>query len=266
VSPEEADTYTAGVVWQPGFAEGLQMSLDWYRIDIADAIGQLGVQAMVDQCYAGAADACQYVTRNPADNRLVLVGNVFVNVAQSIAEGIDFEMDYTRSVNWLGGGNELLTARMFVAYLKERSEQLVDAAKIDRAGQTGFQQSDGIAYALPDYKVNGFLTYTNGGWGTFLQARYIADGTYENSLVEGVNIESNKVDSVLYFDANLSYTWEFGDGDTVQVFGNVTNLTNEDPPPSPYYSAFYGYTQQTNNTLFDVLGRRYTLGVRVRFW
>src|SRR5690606_25263195 len=35
VNPEEADTFTVGGVFQPAFAPGLSLSVDWYRIEIS---------------------------------------------------------------------------------------------------------------------------------------------------------------------------------------------------------------------------------------
>ena len=34
-------TYTVGAVWTPDFASGLTMSLDYYRIHLANAIGSI---------------------------------------------------------------------------------------------------------------------------------------------------------------------------------------------------------------------------------
>jgi len=55
VEPEKADTFTVGAVYQPSQVDGLSMSLDWYSISIRDAISQLGPQAVIDNCFAGAA-------------------------------------------------------------------------------------------------------------------------------------------------------------------------------------------------------------------
>jgi iron complex outermembrane receptor protein len=265
VAPEEADNYTVGVVWQPHWAEGLSMSLDWWEVDIDGAIGLLGEQAVINLCEAGSASSCELVTRNPDDNRIILVGNIYVNVDRSIARGVDFEMDYIRSVDWIGSNEQTFGGRLFVTYLDERSEQLAGTDKIDRAGQTGFQQSDGIPYALPEWKWTGFLTYTNGPWSTFLQGRYIGEGTSENALVEGVDIDDNSVDSAFYLDFNLGYTFEFGDRYSLDLYAMVTNLTDEDPPVTPYFSAFWGYAVQDNPSLFDLVGRRYTVGARFSY-
>ncbi|MBC2777076.1 TonB-dependent receptor domain-containing protein [Parasphingopyxis marina] len=264
VNPEEADTFTVGAVFQPEFIDGLSISLDWYRIEIGGAIGQLGVQAVVNQCEAGATDLCSLITRDIATDRLVLVGDVFINVDENVVSGVDLEVAYQRDIALFGGGGEAIGARLYASWLDENSETLAGTQTIDRAGQTGLQQSDGIAYALPDFKATGSLTYNNGGFSAFVQGRYIDGGTIENALVEGVDIERNSVSSAFYADARLSYEHQFDSGTSVEIFGQVTNLFDEDPPITPYYSVFLGYSQQYNPSLFDVLGRRYTLGVRVR--
>src|SRR5690606_38979516 len=96
--------------------------------------------------------------------------------------------------------------------------------------------------------------------------RYTADGFHDVSAFaspQTVFLESNTVDDVLYVDLRLGYEFELG-GAELEVFGNVTNLFDADPPLTPSYSAFLGYSTQHNASLHDVLGRRYTFGVKMR--
>lgn len=109
------------------------------------------------------------------------------------------------------------------------------------------------------------LTYNNGPFSAFLQGRYIAEGSMENALVEGVDIEDNTVDSIFYTDLNLSYRHELRNGSSVEIYGNLTNVFDEEPPLAPYYSVFLARPQQTNSELFDALGRRYAVGLRYTF-
>jgi outer membrane receptor protein involved in Fe transport len=264
VKPEKADTFTAGVVVQPHFLEGFSASVDWYRIRIKDAIGQLTTQNVVNQCEAGAADLCALITRDPATDRLVLVGNTYVNINEAVVRGVDFEAGYRHDVRLIGG-NESVSGRLFGTWLLENSTTNLGAAKIDRAGQTGIQQSDGAAYALPKFKASGNITYTNGAFSAFVQGRYIGPGTLENALVVGKDIESNHVDSVFYTDARLSYRFERGDNAKLEFYATVTNLFDVAPPVTPYWSAFTGYTIQDNSALFDVLGRRFVVGARFQY-
>jgi hypothetical protein len=117
---------------------------------------------------------------------------------------------------------------------------------------------------LPDFKLTANVSYARGPFTAFVQGRYIGSGIMESTLVEGVDIQSNKVDSAFYTDLRLSYTRELQSGGSLEVFGSVTNLLDEEPPITPYYSVFLGYAQQTNSGLFDVLGRTYVAGVRFR--
>lgn len=48
----------------------------------------------------------------------------------------------------------------------------------------------------------------------------------------------------------------------LEVCGNISNLTDTDPPVRPGYSAFTGQTMQHNAAPYGVLGCRYTMGVR----
>jgi iron complex outermembrane recepter protein len=265
VLPEEADTLTAGFVWQPSFAENLSLSFDWYDVEIDGAIGQLGTQAVIDRCEEGATDLCSLVTRSPADDRLVLVGDVFVNIDQATARGRDLEIAWRNDVSWLGGNNEAFGVRVFASWLDEREQVLAGTRTIDRAGQTGIEQSTGAAYQLPDFKAIANVTYSNGPFSAFIQGRYIGSGIMESTLVEGVNIESNRVDSAIYTDLRLGWSRDLAGGTTLELFGNVTNVFDESPPITPYYSVFLGYAQQTNSGLFDLLGRSYVAGVRLSF-
>ena len=113
---------------------------------------------------------------------------------------------------------ETLGARFLASFLSKNTQGIGSAVNIDRAGQTGIQQSDGVAYSLPDFKATGNITYRNGGFTAFLQGRYIGSGTIENALVEGVDIESNHVGSAFYLDLRLSQEIELANGQTFEVY------------------------------------------------
>jgi outer membrane receptor protein involved in Fe transport len=264
VKPEKADTFTAGAVVQPAMAPGLQFSVDWYRIKIADAIGQLGAQAVVNGCYQGAANLCALITRDPVTQHPILVGNVYVNINRATVRGVDFEVDYHRDVHLIGG-SEQVSARFLGSWLLENS--IVNAAGqyFNRAGQVGVQQSDGVPYSLPTFKFAANLTYTNGPFALFLQERFISAGKNENTLPTATSpyLAYDHVPAVVYTDLRLSY--DLPSQHHMQVFGTITNLFDKSPPITPYYSTFAGYSTQYNPGLYDVLGRRFTVGAKVRF-
>ena len=122
---------------------GFSLSVDYYKIKIKDAIGQLGAQAVVNQCEAGATSVCSLITRDPTTDRLVLVGNLYININELLVRGVDLEAGYHHDVDLFGGGDEPINARFFASWLLENTNALGGAAPLDRAGQTGIEQSDG---------------------------------------------------------------------------------------------------------------------------
>jgi iron complex outermembrane recepter protein len=262
VEPEKADTFTVGAVYQPSQVDGLSMSLDWYSISIRDAISQLGPQAVIDNCFAGAAALCPLITRDPQTNEIVFVQNTFLNVAQAKAVGADFEVQFTHDLHLLGGAGEAMRARLVASWLGENSTRLAGAAKIDRAGQTGNSATGYIG--LPDLQLTATLTYRNGPWQMYLQGHYIDSGLLDATLRQGIDIDNNTVASAFYTDLRLSYSPDAEADGSWEIYAKIENLFDRNPPRAPDYSDFSGATH-ANETLFDVLGRRYTLGAHLRF-
>jgi outer membrane receptor protein involved in Fe transport len=262
VEPEKADTFTVGAVYQPSQVDGLSMSLDWYSISIKDAISQLGPQAIIDNCFAGQAALCALITRDPQTHEIVFVKNTFLNVAQAKAVGTDFEVQYTRDLNLFGGAGEAMNARLIASWLGENSMRLAGAPKIDRAGQTGGSATGYIG--LPDLQLTGALTYRNGPWQMYLQSHYVDSGKVDATLRQGIDIDDNTVASAFYTDLRLSYSTDFTRAGSWEIYARIDNLFDRNPPRAADFSDFNGATH-TNETLFDVLGRRYTLGAHLRF-
>jgi iron complex outermembrane recepter protein len=250
LNPEEADTRTVGLIFQPPGLSGFQASVDWYEIDISGAVGQLGIQALVDECFDFPnSDTCNLVHRDPNSNVIVLVENVFVNINAAKASGTDFELAYRADV---GPGS--LGWRFLATQLSENSITNFGAAKVDFAGDIGVQE-------FPDLKFTTSVTWNQGPFSAFVQARYIDSGLYDARDIEGVTISDNSVDSVLYTDARISYGQDRSNG-RWEVFGSVTNLFDEEPPVVPGFSSFSGQASQVNVGIHDLLGRRYTIGFK----
>jgi len=195
------------------------------------------------------------------------VGDLFVNVARATVEGLDVETSYNTDVT-LFGGEESVGLRAFGSWLLSRTETNSNGVSSNLAGQVGNSAAGYLPYA--DFKATAGLTYRNGGFSTLLQARYI-DGGLQNacgqplrcSTAATVFVADNHVPAVTYFDLRLGYEFEVA-GTDVEVFGNVTNLMDEDPPVTPSWTALPESAQQYNSAVYDVLGRRYTVGLRVK--
>ena len=50
----------------------------------------------------------------------------------------------------------------------------------------------------------------------------------------------------------------------VEFSANVTNLFDVDPPITPAYIGLSEHASQSNSSLYDTLGRRFTVGVKFK--
>ncbi len=100
-----------------------------------------------------------------------------------------------------------------------------------------------------------------------MQGRYISPGVNQNNNAAGPGLAPHRPQTGFrasyYVDMNLSYTVELG-GKDLQLYANVTNLFDKDPPITPYWGTFGNNAIQTNGGLFDTLGRRFVIGARVK--
>jgi len=269
VLPEKADTYTAGLIYEPSWLPGVSASVDWYKISIKDAIGQVGLQQVLDRCFEeNAQEFCDLITLDSSGN-IILIGDAYVNVAQARVEGIDAELGYNGDVSLLGG-NESIGARVFASRLLERSDTNSTGVTTDFVGDIGLSPSSGFSTPYVRFKATGNFTYRNGPFNMFLQGRVIGGGVRDPDLVEGpgtvggdAGIENNDVPATFYADLRLGYEFDLGGANT-ELWGAVTNLFDQDPRITPYYAAFPGNVLVTNTSLYDVLGRRFTVGVKLR--
>jgi outer membrane receptor protein involved in Fe transport len=266
LAPEKADTRTFGVVYQPSWLQGVSTSVDYWDIDIAGAIGTLGLQRIVDDCFAGAEAMCALIRRDPTTQRLTQVINVSQNIAAAAGRGIDVEMGYNRPIKLFRDGSETMGARLFYSRLLENSttsDPTNPATKVDLAGQTG---SGGV---LPKDSYTANLTYSNGPFDAFVQGRYIGKGIYNVRFnlptAARPDIEDNTVSSAFYVDLRLGYSFEIAGGQ-LELYANALNLLDRDPPVVASWDGALAQTSsQVNFGLFDPLGRRYLVGFSFKY-
>jgi iron complex outermembrane receptor protein len=191
--------------------------------------------------------------RSPETGLITSIDNRFQNIAEARSRGIDAELGLRRRVH-LFGGEEGLALRIFANVALESSTTAPGQPTVDRAGQTG------LIGGAPRWQANFTLAYERGPLQVTVQERLISSGTY-NAAWGPADIDDNRVGSAAY--TNLRLSWRWGDDPrSTLLFLNVTNLFDRDPPLAPDWG-FVG-SVHTNEGLFDVLGRRYTLGLRLR--
>jgi outer membrane receptor protein involved in Fe transport len=258
LKPEQADTTTVGFVLTPdwSFTRTLRISADYFDIKLNAAIATLGAQNIVNECAAGATEYCAYVTRTAA-GVLTQVEDVNQNVNEQVDRGIDFEGSYTSDFGRFGAVNYRILATRYLEFSTTTS-----AGEIDRVGQTGYRA--GTTIGVPDYILDGIVTWKLQQWTVGAHAHFIPSGIYDVTLVgpgqPGYSpalknsINDNTVASSFLLDLSLALHVN----DHVEVFGVVNNVFDRDPPLDA--SAQGG----TNQVYFDPVGRYFKLGVRAK--
>lgn len=253
VNPEQADTTTFGLVWQPSdLLQGFSASVDWYDINISGALGTLPQQSIVDRCAAGATDLCQFVKRD-ASNQIVRIDVLFLNLSNQRIRGLDAEMQYSKPIE-LFGGAERLGLRFYANRINENSTQVLDLAR------------DYLSFEQPEWRFTTNVVYQNGPMRAFVQGRWIdkrgLNRLFNTGVANAATIEDNTVSSVFYTDLNISYEHLVGE-QKLRFFGNVTNLLDRAPPQTPTTVGTGGTGQPSLQ--YDTIGRTYTLGVNYSF-
>lgn len=250
VNPERADTLTAGLVLRPQGAPGLSLSADYYDIRINDAIALYGVQNIIDGCAEGEQPLCELIVRDEPGGLITRVNNLVLNIARARSRGVDVEMSWRRGLDWVQPG-ATGALRLFATRTLESSTINALGVRTDRAGQTG------LFGGAPRFQAGLSLSYERAGWRVALNQRHVSSGSYDATYGPG-DIDDRSVRAASYTSLNLG--WEPSAWRNVQVFLNVQNLFDAAPPLAPDWG--FGGSIPTNEGLFDVLGRRYVLGVR----
>ena len=94
LGPETSTSTTFGFVYSPHWLEGFDVSLDWWKIELNDAIITVSGQTVLDQCYrAGDSASCALITRTAAGDIADLIAGP-LNIGEFNTEGYDLTLSY----------------------------------------------------------------------------------------------------------------------------------------------------------------------------
>ena len=107
----------------------------------------------------------------------------------------------------------------------------------------------------PKWLTNSFINYDNALWSLGLQMRTVGKGLYNNTFVEGVNINDNTIEGRTYFNLSASVR----PVKNIEIFGVVNNLMDRDPVLAPQSFGFPFVP-----VWHDPIGRAFRFGVRYK--
>ena len=246
LTPEEADTLTFGVVYEPQWLDGFSMTLDYYDIEIENAISTYTSQFVVDQCINPNGTGTTLCENTGAlirtDGRIVF-NNQLRNIGSEKTSGIDLNLKYSFDALGLAWKTGLDTT-----YL---DEYVVDTGAV--IDYQGYITNGKGGYA--DLKSNLHVTVSGDTWDATYEARYVAGMDSFTCRLDQSECIAPTTPSVVYHDISGSYMIN----DVVTVSAGINNMFDKQPP---YYTG--NYSANTDPYTYDVLGRRLFAGVNIK--
>ena len=216
LTEEESDSFTFGLVITPDAIKGLSLSIDYWDIEITDAIGSFGASDIIKKCVDSpslANNFCPMITR---DGQLSIerINVSRINVGRLNASGIDFGGAYGFDI---AGGD--LSINLNGSFLMEH-EELIDGSDpttlfINRNDPNN-----------PKLRSNLNLTYQQGPLSLGLNTRYIGSTIYDPNALTDETSDKPLVPSRVYNDLIIGYEFE----NELRITGTITNIGDVNPP------------------------------------
>lgn len=262
--PEKADSWNVGAVFSPRFLPGFTASVDYFRIDLQDAIDSISAQETVNRCNEGRQEYCDAITNDPIrslpNNPYLLIRTQPFNFVSHLVRGVDFDVAYRKRFT----EGSLLLKAVATRYIENlRDTGIPGTVPVNTVGANGGQGSTpnwiyrfSTTFDTPTYSITGV-------------ARGVSKGKYLANAIECMTAcpvstsqfptyDNNRIKGALYFDLNATMKFDaLGRGDG-EFFINVTNILNATPILLPETGL------AANSTYSDLLGRNFRAGFRLQ--
>ena len=281
LSPETADTWTAGMVISSPFAapalSRLRLTVDYFNIKVKDAIGVESIASKQQQCFdpmfnpaiatdpiAAAANAnCLAIKRNTTVGTLGDVKTSYVNSGRFQIEGIDAQLDWAFDV----GPGTLALNGLFNYMLHFKSAANPALPLVDYAGTFG-TSDNGLNTGVYRWRLLASANYRVGPFGIGLQWQHlpaIEDGS-EPLFPGGTATTGAPAYDVFAlngsFAINRDVNMRFGIENLFDKQPPLTNVNLANTNPAADGQLAGG---SYNAQFYDTNGRRFYLGATMKF-
>ncbi len=259
LQPEKGNSLAIGAVLTPRFAENFTATVDYYRVELTDAIGLTNLTQVLQTCYSDPsfaqrvqdrADICfGYNTRNP-DGSIGRINVYGININTLSTKGIDFSAGYRFPELGPVPGSlsmDLRASRLLSFY--------------NSANAVAVRELRGIL-EYPTWKGSLNLNYRLDQWSASWTARFLSSMT--DSAVRSGSIPTPNplgyTGTPFYVVNDLSINWRGlgSDRGTPRATLGINNVLDKQPP-------LVVGNRGTSPTLYDTLGRYFYLNLGYRF-
>ncbi len=166
LTPERAISRTVGLVYSPSYIPGFNMSADYYKVEVVNAItvGGIGPQDIMDFCYSAAALDCNLIQRGGAtyntNGAITNILSLNQNVGSIKTEGWDVNLNYRFPSTPIGDFQVMADATFTQNYV-------IAFPGLNTAAQpTEFtrETAGSVSSLIPKHKYNIYLDWNYGPW------------------------------------------------------------------------------------------------------
>ena len=245
IEPEEADIMTVGVVYSPEFVDGLSLTLDYWDIELTNAISSIGPDVILQGC-AARGDYCDKIDRWP-DGNVKLIDDRTTNVGGVDSSGYDFNIRYSTETDF---GD--LSVNLDSTYYDTYDKTLADGTVQEHSGWY-LKDGDGN---FPEWKHTLNLSLRQDDWAAVWSVRYIDEVQEQWTVWWSPTVGERTIDSQTIHNARFTYF----PLESMSVSIGLDNVFDEDPP-----FAASGFNDNTDPRTYATNGRHINLSVGLKF-
>ncbi|SEK87335.1 iron complex outermembrane recepter protein [Pseudoxanthomonas sp. GM95] len=256
LEPETSKSWTAGIVWSPDFARGLDLSLDWWRYKLSNAIISDSVDRILRDCYVlGNSARCEGIVRE-SDGHISQLFYGLTNLGHIDTEGWDIGVRYRLADTAIGSFNVDWQTTYTSKYNESGQNSAGDDIEIGLVGQPGYfriKSNLNLNWQIDDqWGVNWKTRYYSGISESCVTNRACSEPDH---YANGESDPRRKVGSNTFHDLQLSYqapwnaTIAVGVNNVFDHYGPILYSGGDVSTAFPYYPEFdigrFGYMRYT---------------------
>lgn len=243
LQPERSRSWTAGLVYSPSYAQGLDFTLDWWKIRIDDTMVSDAPNTILSDCYISLIESrCAQFGRDPVTGIVNDLSYGLRNAGYTEIEGFDFGVGYRWDTNAMGAFSVNWDSTYFSSYdYKATNDADAPVSKVVGFGSDFRIRSNlNLSWTYGDFGATWGMRYNSGTKESCYFNEFCSIPDYQAPDTQGTIVPQNRVGSVTFNDVQVR--WNAPWNATVSIGAN--NVLGKEPPiyfsqPNSNY-AFYG--------------------------
>jgi outer membrane receptor protein involved in Fe transport len=256
---ETADTFTAGAVITPTAIRNLSLTVDYYHIKVNNAIGIIGQQVSVSQCFqTGDPLFCNNVIRD-ANGFITRVNAINLNTGSFLVSGLDVEARYMVPTNFISEGAKLDIDILYNHRFDQAQTPFPGGPVQNELGQADCYSCGRLGSGFKD-RANANFTLST----TNFQLNYRVD--YLGPLSDNLDGSTAVVTHIpAYWYHNMQAKFLVGEQQKVEFYFGMNNIFDKKPPVFADTNPVTWPGSQTVADTYDVYGRMLYVGASMKF-